>query len=44
MKDNIMSKMSELGIRGITSEIIMSDIFGKDIGCKRVPGLIDSEN
>lgn len=44
MKDNIMSKMSELGIWGKASEIILSNIFGKDIGSKRVPGLIDSES
>ena len=41
MKDNIVSKMNELGIRGKQSEVILSDIFGRDIGCKRVPGLID---
>lgn len=44
MKDNIVSKMSELGIRGKASEIVITDIFGKDMGPKRVPGLIDSEN
>ena len=36
MKDNIVSKMNELGIRGKQSEVILSDIFGRDIGCKRV--------
>ena len=44
MKENIVSKMNELGIRGKPSEVILSDIFGGDIGCKRVPGLIDSES
>ena len=44
MKDNIVSKMSELGIRGKASEIVITDIFGKDMGPKRVPGLIDSKN
>jgi len=44
MKDNITSKMNELGIRGKASEVIVSDIFGKDIGSKRVPGLIGSES
>ena len=41
MKDNIISKLNELGIRGKASEIIMTDIFGRDMGSKRVPGLID---
>ena len=44
MKDNIMSKLNEFGIRGKACEIILSDIFGKDIGSKRVPGLIDNES
>ena len=44
MKDNIMSKMNGLGIRGKAADTILSDIFGKDIGSKRVPGLIDSES
>ena len=44
MKDNIMSKMKELGIRGKPSEVILSDIFGREIGCRRVPGLLDSES
>ena len=44
MKDNIMSKMKELGIRGKPSEVILSDILGGEIGCRRVPGLLDSES
>ena len=44
MKDNVMSKLNEFGIRGKASEIILSDIFGKDIGSTRVPGLIDCES
>ena len=44
MKDNVMSKLSELGIRGKACEIILSDIFGKNIGSTRVPGLIDYES
>ena len=44
MKENIMSKMEELGIRGKPSEVILSDIFGREIGCRRVPGLLDSKS
>ena len=40
MKDNVMSKLNELGIRGKESEIKLSNIFGKDIGSTRVPVLI----
>ena len=41
MKDNILSKLSELGIKGKTSQLIVRDIFGKDVGTNRIPGLID---
>ena len=41
MKDNILSKLSELGIKGKTSQPIVRDIFGKDVGTNRIPGLID---
>ena len=41
MKDNILSKLSELGIKGKTSQLIVHDIFGKDVGTNRIPGLID---
>jgi len=41
MKDNVMLKLNELGIRGKASELKLSNIFGKDIGSTRVPGLID---
>ena len=44
MKEYIMSKMKELGKRGKPSEVILSDIFGREIGCRRVPGLLDSES
>ena len=44
MKENIMSKMKELRIRGKKSEVILSDIFGREIGCRRVPGLLDSQS
>ena len=44
MKDNVMSKLNEFGIRGKASEIILTDIFGRDIGSSRVPGLIDYES
>lgn len=37
MKDNVMSKLNELGIRGKASEIKLSNIFGKDTGSTRVP-------
>ena len=40
-KDNILSKLSELGIKGKTSQLIVRDIFGKDVGTNRIPGLID---
>ena len=44
MKENSMSKMNGLGIRGKAADTILNDIFGKDIGSKRVPGLLDSES
>ena len=44
MKDNIMSKLTELGIRVKDSDTILTDIFGKNVGSKRVPCLIDAEN
>ena len=43
MKD-VMSKLNEFGICRKASEIILSDIFGKDIGSTRVSGLIDCES
>lgn len=41
MKDNVMSKLNEFGIRGKACKIILSNIFGKYTGSTRVPGLID---
>ena len=41
MKDNILSKFSELGIKGKTSQLIVRDTFGKDVGTNRFLGLID---
>ena len=40
-KDDVMSKMNKLGMWGKPLEIILSDIFRREIGCKRVSGLID---
>ena len=41
MKDNIAAKSQELGIRGETAQIFMTDIFGKTAGSERIRGLID---
>ena len=41
MKDNIAAKLQELGIRGETAQIFMTDIFGKTAGSERIRGLID---
>ena len=41
MKDNIAAKLVELGIRGETTQIFMTDIFGKTAGSERIRGLID---
>lgn len=40
-KDHVMSKMNKLGMWGKPLEIILSDIFRREIGCKRVSGLTD---
>ena len=40
-KDDVMSKMNKLGMWGKPLEIILSDIFRREIGCKRVSGLTD---
>ena len=44
MRDNIDSKLSQLGIRAPVSEEYRADIFGKNIGSIRIPGLIDASN
>jgi len=44
VKDNIDSKLTELGIRAPAAEEYQADIFGKNIGSSRQPGLIDSSN
>lgn len=41
MKDNISSKLAELGIPAVVAEEFRIDIFGKKIGINRQPGLID---
>ena len=41
VKDNIDSKLSELGIRAPVAEEYRADIFGKNLGSIRRPGLID---
>ncbi|PFX15807.1 hypothetical protein AWC38_SpisGene19955 [Stylophora pistillata] len=41
MKDNICSKLAELGIPAVVAEEFRMDIFGKNIGTNRQPGLID---
>lgn len=40
-KDDVLSKMNKLGMWGKPLEIILSDIFRREIGCKRVSGLTD---
>lgn len=44
MRDNIDSKLSQLGIRAPVSEEYRTDIFGKNIGSIRIAGLIDASN
>ena len=41
MKDNTAAKFQELGIRGETAQISMTDIFGKRAGSERIRSLID---
>lgn len=41
MKDNICSKLAELGIPAVVAQEFRMDIFGKNIGTNRQPGLID---
>lgn len=41
MKDNISSKLAELGIPAEISQEFRTDIFGKTIGINKQPGLID---
>ena len=42
MRDNIYSKLSKLQIPRGTANEYMVDIFGKDLGRERQPGLVDS--
>ena len=44
MKDNINSKLTQLGIRAPVAEEYQADIFRKNVGSNRRPGLIDSSN
>jgi len=44
MKDNISSKLSELGISSTLADLYRDDIFGKNIGSSRQPGLIDASS
>ena len=44
MKDNIDSKLTELGIRAPVAEECRADIFGKNVGSNRRPGLIEASN
>ncbi|XP_028411673.1 uncharacterized protein LOC114534428 [Dendronephthya gigantea] len=42
MRDNISSKLHELGIRGEVAKSIVLDVFGRRVGGERIPGLIDT--
>ena len=42
MKDNVISKLSGLGIKGQEANEFVTDIFGKNSGSLRIPGLIDA--
>ena len=44
MKDNISSKLSELGIKSNVADQYKTDIFGQNQGSKRSPGLTDAMN
>ncbi|KAM7438561.1 hypothetical protein ABFA07_011941 [Porites harrisoni] len=44
MRDNIDSKLSQLGIRAPVSEEYRTNIFGKNIGSIRIARLIDASN
>ena len=44
MKRNIKAKLRDLGVRQSSQEIVISDIFGQQIGSHQVEGLLDSEN
>ena len=41
MKDNIVHKLTELGIRNQTSKAFLRDIFGHQRGEEKTPGLVD---
>ena len=44
MKDNISSKLSELGIKSNVADQYKTDIFGQNQGSERSPGLTDAMN
>ena len=44
MKDNIQSKLTELGICTPVAEEYRADIFRRNVGSNRRPGLIDASN
>ena len=44
MKRNIKAKLLDLGVRESSQQIVISDIFGQQIGSHQVEGLVDSEN
>jgi hypothetical protein len=44
MKRNIKAKLRELGVSESVQQIVISDIFGQQIGSQHLEGLIDSES
>ena len=44
VRRNIKSKIQEMGITESVQQIILGDIFGKQVGAQYIEGLIDAEN
>lgn len=42
MKENVQSKLTKLGITREIAKTFMTDVFGKEVGDEREPGLVDS--
>ena len=44
LRDNISSKLKDLGINGDPAKTIINDIFGRTAAFERIPGLIDADD
>ena len=41
---NIKDKLQDLHVGGYAQEIVIADIFGKQIGTQQIEGLVENEN